>query len=495
MYQFSNMAVNLQKVNYSNFPPFYFRELGDDVLLTNDAGEWLFLTKKEFEQFLYGDFKKNKELHLKLKENNFLKKELDIGQLSEKYYSRNETVFWGPALHIVIPTLRCDHKCIYCHASAQDSSKKEFDMTQETAKKVVDRIFEAPNKFIVIEFQGGEPLLNWPIVKLIIEYSEKKTKTEKKALEIKLVSNFSVMDSAKFHYLLKKKVALCTSLDGPEKLHNNQRRLLGGNSYQAAAKWLKRFYNLYPKLLKSGYIYRMGGIVTVTKFSLPHYKEIVDEYIKFKFAEPYIRPLNPFGFSRDNWERLKYSPDDYLKFYKNLLSYIIELNFSGKKFREKFALTILRKILTDEDPGHMEYRSPCGAVVGQVAYNFNGDIYTCDEGRMLGMMGDQTFKLGNVFEDTYQNIIEKSLTKIMCLASCLEGLPGCSECAYKPYCGVCPIYNYFQTGNPFTCVANNKRCKINQGIIDFLFENLKNEKTKELFEGWMEEPFNIPVNL
>jgi len=60
MYQFSNMAVNLQKVNYSNFPPFYFRELGDDVLLTNDAGEWLFLTKKEFVKFLYVNFKKNK---------------------------------------------------------------------------------------------------------------------------------------------------------------------------------------------------------------------------------------------------------------------------------------------------------------------------------------------------------------------------------------------------------------------------------------------------
>ncbi len=152
-------------------------------------------------------------------------------------------------------------------------------------------------------------------------------------------------------------------------------------------------------------------------------------------------------------------------------------------------MTFLKKILTDEDPFHTEYRSPCGAVISQVVYNYNGDIYTCDEGRMLGMMGDESFKLGNIFENSYNDIIESPITKTMCLASCLEGLSGCSDCAYKPYCGVCPIYNYFWHKNLFGQMSNNDRCKINKGILDFIFENLKNKKIEKIFRNWTEKSF------
>ncbi len=486
---FNAMNINLTQVKYQNLAPFYFREFKKDYLLTNDVGDWLFLTKKEFDNFLSGGFEKGGDSRSKLKEKNFLKRELNLNQLSEKYHLRNEYVFAGPTLHIVIPTLRCNQKCVYCHASAQDPSKKEFDMNVDTARKTIERIFEAPIDEIIIEFQGGEPLLNWPIVKFIIRYSQEKARMKKKKVWHKLVSNFSLMDDKKFRYLLNNKVGLAISLDGPEKLHNKQRILLGGNSYKNSVKWIKKFYKIYPKLLKRNYIFRISGLVTITRFSLPYYKEIIDEYLKLGFMDVYIRPMDPFGFSQKIWKKLGYSAKEFLDFYKKLLSYVIELNLAGKKFREKTTLVFLRKILTDEDPFHTEYRSPCGAVIGQIAYNHNGDIYTCDEGRMLGMMGDESFRLGNIFESSYNEIIESPITKTVCLASCLEGLPGCSDCVYKPYCGVCPIYNYFWCGNLFSQMPNNDRCKINRGILDFLFENLKNEKTRLLFENWVRKDF------
>ncbi len=297
------------------------------------------------------------------------------------------------------------------------------------------------------------------------------------------------MDEKKFKYLLDNKVGLAVSLDGPEKLHNKQRIFIGGNGYKNAIKWIDRFYKIYPILLRNKYIYRMGGVVTITRLSLPYYKEIADEYLKRKFMDFYVRPINPFGFSKKNWKTLGYGAQEYLSFYKKLLSYVIELNLAGKKFRERTALVFLKKILTDEDPSHTEYRSPCGAAIGQIAYDYNGDVYTCDEGRMIGMMGDDNFKLGNVFENSYNEIIESPTTKTMCLASCLDGLAGCTDCAYKPYCGVCPIYNYFWCGNLFSQTANNDRCKINKGILDFIFKNLKNNKIKNILKKWTETNF------
>jgi len=66
------------------------------------------------------------------------------------------------------------------------------------------------------------------------------------------------------------------------------------------------------------------------------------------------------------------------------------------KVREKAAVTFLKKIMTEEDPNHLDFRSPCGAGIGQLAYNYNGKVYTCDEGRMMSMMNDESFCLGNV---------------------------------------------------------------------------------------------------
>ena len=107
----------------------------------------------------------------------------------------------------------------------------------------------------------------------------------------------------------------------------------------------------------------------------------------------------------------------------------------------------------------------------------------------MSMMGDESFRLGNIFENSYQDMVTSPVTRTLCTASCLEGLPHCSDCVYKPYCGVCPIYNYFAQGNIFGQMPTNERCQINQAILDFLFEKLENPQIKAVLETWPKKRF------
>lgn len=481
------MEIELNRNKYNKLGFFRFKKLNQKYLLTNDSGNYLFLKKEEFKAFLEDKLNKSGEPYLSLVKKNFVKDELDIDKAIARYRSKTNFLFEGPSLHIVIPTLRCNQQCIYCHASAQSINQTDKDMDNETASKILDVIFNSTSSFIAIEFQGGEPLVNWPLIKFFIAEAQKKNKKFKKQLEIRLVSNFSLMTEERYNYLLKNNVSFCVSLDGPKQLHIKNRPMRGGNSYVNVAKWIRVFNRDYPALLKKGYIWKMSARATISRFSLNYYKAIIDECVKLGLVDIFLYPLDPFGFSAKNWQTIGYTAEEFIDFYKKSLDYIIRLNFKGKNFLERMAKLFLIKILTDEDPNMMELRSPCGAGIGQLAYNYNGDIYTCDEGRMMSMMGDESFRLGNVRENSYQEIVSNPIARTLCEASCLDGLPQCSECAYKSYCGVCPIYNYFMQGNIFGQMPNNDRCKINKGILDCLFTRMENKKIKKVFEKWIEK--------
>ena len=148
---------------------------------------------------------------------------------------------------------------------------------------------------------------------------------------------------------------------------------------------------------------------------------------------------------------------------------------------ERSARIFLTKILSDNDLNYLDLRSPCGAGIGQLVYNYDGNIYVCDEARMIE---DSPFQIGNVKTDKLKDIVSHSSTRTTCLASCLDGLY-CDYCAYKPYCGVCPVCNYSDNGNIFFKALYSQKCKINMAILDYLFMKLKDEKVKSVFESWI----------
>ncbi len=475
--------LDTKKVGFFRFKKFD----KNTYLLTNDVGKYVFIDEKDFKKFITGKLTKKNKTYQELKDNLFIKDENYQNQLIEGFRQKNDFLKFGPSLHIIVVTLRCNHKCIYCHASAGEAQDNSLDMDMATAKKIVDTIFKTNNNAVAIEFQGGEPLLNWPIVKFIVDYSREKNKLEKKDLQIRLVSNFSLLDEKKMKFLMDNEVNFCTSLDGDEETHNYNRVFLHGNSWQQTAKWIKKINQAYKEKYKGKKrnYYRVGALITITKKTFENYKKVIDAYIKLGFKNIYLRYLNPYGFAVKAKEKIWYTPKEYINFYKKSLDYILEKNYKGRLFSEATAITYLTKILFNKDYNNLDMRSPCGAGIGQLAYNYNGDVYTCDEGRMIARMGDDMFKLGNINENNLEQLINNDLCKSICLASCSNGQPAYEQNVYQPYLGICPVYNYSVYNNIFPAAKNNVKYKIDEAIVEYLFKKLKNRKNKDIFTEWV----------
>jgi uncharacterized protein len=470
---FKKIKTNPKKIGF-----FYFDKIANNYLLTNDFGLYIVLTPIQFKKFLEGKIEKN-EIYKNLREKGFLKN-IPSGQ-KEKLIAgcrqRKLNLFkQGPSLHIVVVTLRCNFNCIYCQASSRKLESKKYDMTIETAKKTVDFIFNTPNPNIAIEFQGGEPLINWPTVKFIIEYARKKLDKKEKKLDIVMVSNLTLMTDRILEFLIEKNVRVCTSLDGPREIHNYNRPYPKNDSYKATVNWLKKIEN-NKNWNKNK---RVGALVTVSRQSLKYWKEIIDEYLKRGYKDIHLRPITYLGRSRNHQAKINYSAQEFIKFWQKSMDYIISINKKGIDLKEREAQIMLQKILSNRNPGYTDLDSPCGAVLGQIVYNYDGKIYTCDEGRMLH---DDTFLVGNI-NNSYQEIVSNDKTKVMMAASCLENT-SCDQCVYKPYCGICPVKNYVYYGTLFPPINSTDHCKIKKAQFRYLFSKIQEKEIKEIFEKWI----------
>jgi len=346
----------------------------------------------------------------------------------------------------------------------------------ETAERAVDIALQSPERMLNFEFQGGEPLMNFPVMKHIVEYAE----AHKGIHEItySVVTNLTLLTDELMDYFKENDIRVSTSLDGPDHVHNaNRSNRAGQGSYETVIAAIQR--------LKDRKI-PVGAIQTTTRASLSHPEEIVDTYKNLGFNSIFIRPLTKLGTAIPHWEKIGYTAEEFVQFYRRCLEYILKLNQAGIPMSEGHAAIFLSKILRGNAQNYMELRSPCGAAVGQVAYYFNGDVYTCDEGRMLAEMGDTAFRLGNVYTHSYDQMMASPVCKTVCLSSTLECLPECAECVYQGYCGTCPALNYASAHNVFKRDARGYRCMIYRGMLDTIFEILYRNDPKELciIENW-----------
>jgi His-Xaa-Ser system radical SAM maturase HxsB len=479
-----------KKEELKTVPQIYWERLDGKYLITNDNGYYSWLNENLFQKFLNGKLSEKSETFRELSQKGFIRHQLNFDDLAKKWHTSNEYILNAPGLHILVLTLRCDHKCLYCQSGSIGKGDLSTDMNFAAAKRCVDFAFQSPRKGITIEFQGGEPLLNWDVLAKTIEYARDKEKKTKKRLMLTVVTNFSTLDNYKAEFLIKNEISICTSLDGPRHLHNRNRPFADGNSYDNTIKWIKYFKDKaeHQPQGKDIRVFQPNALLTVSKYSLEYPREIVHEYIKSGLNYIFIRPLSPIGYARKLWNRIGYTADDFIKFYKESLDYILELNLSGRSSIGERTITMLtKKIELFRDHRFVDLRCPCGAGVGQIAYNYDGDIYTCDEGRMVSWEGDDIFKIGNIFKNTYQQVLSNPCVRTCMLTSNLELQPICSRCVYKPFCGICPVYNYETQNSLWGNMATNERCKIFKGILETTFRYLDNEKTRNVLLKWAEK--------
>gem|GEM_PF-5642378 len=348
-------------------------------------------------------------------------------------------------------------------------------MTEPTATASLDLTFRSPAKAIKIEFQGGESLLNFSLIQKIVFEAEQRNKVAQKDLQFVIATNLAVVTPEMLEFCAEHDINISTSLDGPRNLHNKNRPRPGGDSYERVSCGIRIAREIVGRD-------NVSALMTTTEDSLSQPEAIIDEYLLQEFHEIFLRPLSPYGFAMKTKGFASYNGDRWLNFYKKGLKYIIELNRKGIAFREHYAALVLKKMLTCDDPGYVDLMNPAGIGIAAVVYNYDGAVYASDEGRMLAEMKDYTFRIGNVNENTYEEIFLNDNLLTALHDSFTLSAPRCSECAFEPYCGADPVFHHAQYGDYLGHKSESMFCNKNMAIFKFLIDKMDQDPfVKDLF--------------
>ena len=463
--------------------PFEFRRFPDDsVLLVNECGDSVFIQASEFDALHQKRFEEIPlEVLHRLESRHFIATsthlETAISLCANKYRSRREYLHSSTALHMLVVTLRCNHRCEYCQVSSAEEDAYKYDMPPNVAERVVELAFQSPSPTIKLEFQGGDALLNWPTVMAAVRHAEDLNKTAKRTLEFVACTNLYALTDSHLKDMKEHRIMLSVSLDGPKSLHDKHRCLrTDGSSYDMFVRNLAQARKMLGEDCAS-------ALMTTTTDSLDQVEAIVDEYVRLGFPGVFFRALNPYGDAYNN--HLYYSPEAFVRMYERGLEHILSLNRRGVRFREYYTELLLHRILTPYPTGFVDLQSPSGAGVSGVIYDYTGDVYPADEARMLARMGNDTFKMGNVFHDDYKKIFLSDVLKQIVRESCVETIPGCATCAYRTYCGVDVFRNYLETGDIANVRNDGFFCRKQTLVFDYLFGRLKDPDFVSTVSQWI----------
>lgn len=463
--------------------PFKFTRLNEDseYVLTNFAGEHIVLKRETLFALVERSGTLDPQTRSLLRSRHFINYEGErspIELLALKFRSRYARLPEFTSLHIFVTTLRCDHSCPYCQVSRQSEDRAAYDMSTAVADRALDFVFRSPSKALKIEFQGGEPLLNFDLLKYVVLAANRRNLDERRDLSFVIATTMSLLTDEILDFCAEHCIDLSTSLDGPEQLHNSNRPRPGRNSHQKFVEGLERARD------RLGFD-KVSALMTTTAASLTQPREIINEYLRLGFSSIFLRPLSPYGFALKTKAYKAYEQDRWLDFYQEGLEYIIQLNRRGIEFSEHYASIVLKKMLTSADPGYVDLMSPAGAGIAGIVFNYDGDVYATDESRMLAEMGDTTFRLGNLNRDSYEDIILSDVLLDTLEDSVTQSAPMCSDCAFEPFCGADPVFHHATQGDVVGHKAESAFCSRNMAIFRLLISLMRTDVfVSDLFRRW-----------
>ncbi|HKE16492.1 MAG TPA: radical SAM protein [Kofleriaceae bacterium] len=365
----------------------------------------------------------------------------------------------GPMLHIVVATKRCNLDCVYCHMlpEAVGADPSRFDLQPDTAEAIVRFIAGTPNECNMIEFQGGEPFLNFEGIRHTVETAKRVNAEVGKRLDFTIVSNLMVAKDEQLAYCAENDIHISYSLNGPPDIHDRYRLTRSGvGSFHKVVRRIAEIQARFPGLIST------SPLCVIAQESPEEVVRTIDFFHEAGFDSVALLKLRHLGKVRT--AGLKYEFRDFMRSYIAGLDHILEKNRrGGRVYAERMVRVVLAKLLSDSDVGYVDWRNPIGDVSCVLTYDHDGEILPSDEARSLR----EEFTLGNVRDTTWQDLMERESTFRTMNLSLRDRDPTCRECPYNPYCGVAPILDFARTGDASPRPHESEECLFTIGLLDW----------------------------
>ena len=319
----------------------------------------------------------------------------------------------------------CNLNCAYCFASQGKYQGERALMSFEVGKQALDFLIanSKGRRNLEVDFFGGEPLMNFDVVKQLVAYARSVEKEAGKNFRFTLTTNGMLIDDDVIEFANKEMSNVVLSLDGRKEIHDRYRV-----DYAGRGSW-ERIVPKFQKLVEArgGKNYYMRGTFTHAN---PDFLEDIKVMLDLGFTELSMEPVvcAPDDPSALTEEDLVIVKDQYEK----LAQLMLERRKEGRTFT-------FYHYMIDLKGGPCIYKrvSGCGSGTEYMAVTPWGDLYPCHQ-----FVGDEKFKLGDIWNGVTNTEIQSQF------ADCnVYARPECADCWAKLYCsGGCAANAYHATG-------------------------------------------------
>ncbi len=319
----------------------------------------------------------------------------------------------------------CNMTCKYCFGDKGAFEGVRSLLSLETGKKAIDFLLESSGtrRNLELDFFGGEPLMNFEVVKELVKYGREAEKAYGKNIRFTITTNGILLDDEKADYINANMDNVILSIDGRPAVNDNMRRTINNQgTYDIITKNYLRFVEK-----RKGTYYVRGTFTRENLDFSEDVKHLVDKGFKNVSVEPVVTDPT-FSYALQNEDKAV-----IFKEYEKLTDLYLDYAKQGKRF-EFFHFNVD----LNQGPCVVKRVSGCGAGTEYVAVSPEGDIYPCHQ-----FVGNQDFKLGNLYDDRFEN----KLYDIFNTAH-IYNKDKCRECWAKFYCsGGCHANAYHMNGD------------------------------------------------
>lgn len=320
----------------------------------------------------------------------------------------------------------CNLNCSYCFASQGKYHGERALMSFETGKRALDFLVEnsGGRTNLEVDFFGGEPLMNFDVVKQLVAYARSIEKQAGKKFRFTLTTNGVLIDDDVIDFANKEMSNVVLSLDGRKEVHDRFRV-----DYAGKGSW-EKIVPKFQKLVEArgGANYYMRGTFTHHN---PDFLKDIQTMLDLGFNELSMEPVvcakgDPSELTDDDLPIV-------LDQYEKLAQLMMQRDAEGKPFT-------FYHYMIDLAGGPCIYKriSGCGSGTEYMAVTPWGDLYPCHQ-----FVGDEKFKLGDIYNGVSNTAIQNEFMQCNVYAH-----PECRDCWARLYCsGGCAANAYHSTGS------------------------------------------------